>query len=150
MPVADVPWRTGDRVHQEGHVVRGPQDKLHTHRRQQQPVYRWIQASRVLIQRSGLLPDAQNEHESVKHGHGRNGVANEHHDGVSRLLVLHLGALDHLGGDVVAHVEEQRGEAGQHSAAPNEAAHVLGVVNAGHVCPRQRPLYVVVQAEQRG
>lgn len=137
-------------MHQEGHVVRGPQDKLHADRGQQQPVYRWVQAGGVLIERSGLFPDAQNQHKSVKHGHGWDGVTDEHHDGVGRLFVLHLGALDHLGGDVVAHVEEQRGEASQHGAAPDEPAHVLGVVHAGHVRSREGPLYVVVQAEQRG
>lgn len=111
---------------------------------------RRVQASRVLVQRRGLLPDAQNEHKGVKDSHGWNHVADEHHDGVRRLLVLHFGALHHLRGDVVAHVEEQRREAGEHRAAPDEPAHMFGVIHAGHVCTRQRPLYVVVQTEQRG
>lgn len=51
---------------------------------------------------------------------------------------------------MITDVEEQRGEAGEHSPAPDEATHVFGVVDTGHVCPRQRSLDVVVQTEQRG
>lgn len=111
---------------------------------------RGVEPPGVLVQRGGLLPDAEDQHEGIKHGHRRHHVPDKHHDGVGRFLVLHLGALDDLGGDVVAHVEEQRGEAGEHGATPDEAADVLGVVHAGHVGARKSPLDVVVQTEQGG
>ena len=49
---------------------------------------------------------------------------------------------------MAADVEEQGGEAGEQGAAPDEAAHVPGVVDAGHVGARQRALDVAVQAQQ--
>lgn len=107
-----------------------------------------IEPPRVLVQRGGLFPDAEDQHERVKHSHCWHHVPNEHHDGVSRLFVLHLGALDDLSGDVIAHVEEQRREASEYGTAPDEAANVLGVVDAGHVGAWESPLNIIVQTEQ--
>lgn len=51
---------------------------------------------------------------------------------------------------MIAHVEEQRREASEHRATPDETTDVFGVVHAGHVRSRKGPLYVVVQTEQGG
>lgn len=107
-----------------------------------------IEPPRVLVQRRRLLPDSEDQHERVKHGNRRHHIPNEHHDGVSCLFVLHLGALDDLSGDVIAHIEEQRREASEYGTAPDKAANMLGVVDAGHVGARKSPLNVIVQTEQ--
>ncbi len=108
----------------------------------------WIEPPRVLVQRGGLLPDAEDQHERVEHSYRWHHVPNKHHDGISCLFVLHLGAFDDLSGDVVAYIEEQRREAGENGATPDEAANMLGVVDTRHVGARESPLDVIVQTEQ--